>query len=86
MAHVVVPKQIKRAARCMKLPLTPDPRKGPTTLGLRLVTMESFILLFPIVSCHLNQFEITNETTSTMHGFILKFHSTKFYFVSLVVN
>jgi hypothetical protein len=34
--------------------------------------MESFILLFLIVSCHLNQFKITNETTSTMHNFILK--------------
>jgi hypothetical protein len=48
--------------------------------------MECFILLFPIVTCHLNHFETTNEITSIMHGFILKFYSTKFYFVSLVIN
>jgi hypothetical protein len=30
--------------------------------------MENFILLFLIVPCHLNYFEITNET-STMHDF-----------------
>jgi hypothetical protein len=53
---------------------------------LRLVLIESFILLFSIVSCHLNQFEITNEITSSLHGFILNFHSTKLYFVLLVVN
>jgi hypothetical protein len=53
--------------------------------NVRLVPMECFILLFPTVSCHINYFEATNEI-STMHGFILKFHSTKSYFVSLVIN
>jgi hypothetical protein len=48
--------------------------------------METFILLFSIVSYHLNHFEITNETISTMHSFILKFHSYKFYFGPLVIN
>jgi hypothetical protein len=43
-------------------------------------------LLFLILPCHLNHFKPTNETTSTMHDFILKFHNTKFYFVSLVSN
>jgi hypothetical protein len=50
------------------------------------VTWVSSILLFPTLLYHLNQFEITDGTMSTMHGFILKFHSIRFYFVSLVVN
>jgi hypothetical protein len=51
-----------------------------------LVPMEYFILLFPIMSFHLNHFETTNKIISTMHGFILKFYNTKFYFISLVIN
>jgi hypothetical protein len=59
---------------------------GPSvSCSIRLVPMECFILLFPIMSCQLNHSETTNETTSTMYGFIFKFHSTKFYFVSLVL-
>jgi hypothetical protein len=46
--------------------------------------MEDFISLFPSMSCHLKCFETVNETTK-MHDFILRFHNTKFYFVSLVV-
>ena len=46
--------------------------------------MEDFILLFPRVPCHLKYFEITNETNSIMHGFIMEFHNVKIYFVSLV--
>jgi hypothetical protein len=57
----------------------------PGLCSVRLVPMECFSLLFLIVPCHLNYFKTTNEI-STMHDFILKFYSTKFYFVSLVIN
>jgi hypothetical protein len=47
--------------------------------------MESFILLFQRMPCHLKYFETANETTPKMQAFILEFYNTKFYFVSLVV-
>jgi hypothetical protein len=47
--------------------------------------MEYFILLFPRISYHLKYFETINETSPKLHDFILKFHNTKFYVVSLVV-
>jgi hypothetical protein len=43
--------------------------------------MEDLILLFTRVACHLKCYESANETTTTMHGFIL----AKFYFALLVV-
>jgi hypothetical protein len=47
--------------------------------------MEGFISLFPRLPCHLKYFENVNETTPKMHDFILEFHSTKFYVVSLII-
>jgi hypothetical protein len=35
--------------------------------------------------CHLKCFETVDETTPKIYDFILKFHSTKFYVVSLVI-
>jgi hypothetical protein len=57
------------------------------TFSLSLVPTESFIFFFPIiVPYQLNHFEITNETASSMHCFILKCRRPKFYSISLVVN
>jgi hypothetical protein len=47
--------------------------------------MEDFISLFLRIPCHLKCFEIVNDVTHKMYDFILEFHNTKFYFVSLVV-
>jgi hypothetical protein len=52
---------------------------------LRLLPVQDFISLFSRVSCHQKYFEIINETTLKMHDFILEFHNTNFYVVSLVV-
>jgi hypothetical protein len=46
--------------------------------------MESFILLFLILSSHLNQFEITNEIMSTMYGFILNFTPPLLILISFI--
>jgi hypothetical protein len=51
----------------------------------RLFAMEDFISLFLSMPYHLKCFETTNETTPKIHDFILEFHNTKFYFVSLVI-
>ncbi len=32
-----------------------------------------------------DSFEIVNETTPKIHDFILEFHNTKFYIISLVI-
>jgi hypothetical protein len=47
--------------------------------------VQDFISLFPSVSCHQKYFKIVNETTLKMHDFILEFHNTNFYVISLVV-
>jgi hypothetical protein len=52
---------------------------------LRLLPTQDFISLFSRMPCHQKCFDIVNEITLKMHGFILEFHNTKFYVVSLVV-
>jgi hypothetical protein len=47
--------------------------------------MKDFISLFPKTACHLNCFEAANKTSLKIHDFILEFHNTKSYFISLVV-
>jgi hypothetical protein len=46
--------------------------------------MEYFISLFLRMSCHQKCFETLNEITYKIYDFILEFHNTKFYVVSLV--
>jgi hypothetical protein len=41
--------------------------------------------LFSRMSCHQKCFETVNETTHKIYGFILQFHNTKFYVVTLIV-
>jgi hypothetical protein len=47
--------------------------------------MNNSILLFLGMSCHQKYFKIVNKITPKIHNFILEFHNTKLYVVSLVV-
>jgi hypothetical protein len=43
------------------------------------------ISLFPRILCHQKYFKTVNQTTHKIHSFILDFHNTKLYVISLVV-
>jgi hypothetical protein len=52
---------------------------------LPLLPMQVFISLFLSTPCHQNYFETVIETTHKIYYFILEFHNTKLYIISLVV-
>jgi hypothetical protein len=45
-----------------------------------------YFIVYTSVTSSKMFFELTNKTITIMHDFILKFHSTKFYFDSLVIS